>query len=257
MPSRHPPTFHVDHAAVLPIPSSTSGGSKDLTRRASLGVLPVQPAMATPPPPLTILSSLTKDHRQLSDLLHTMKANFATSPSPPVNQTNLNLNDRLSALNMAIDRLKRDITKRAATVNYVAQIEQLLTELSNMKQQLSKVMYAVKDRFVWMQQQQTTHITDTTHSALAQLCVDKNWVYASVTSPHALSVHTHPTTSSVEVAQYQHGQRILVMYKIVETTDGLWMPTRLGDIALTTQRYWIRISDVGGRLNVGNFRVVQ
>jgi len=125
----------------------------------------------------------------------------------------------------------------------------IMAELSALKQRLSKIISQAEGQLHNMER---ASVPGEIQKQITQLQTECNWIFTTVNVPK-LFYYSNPSTLIQPSGYFKQGARILVLYKITETNEGLWCQIRVG--AEPDKRYWIRLLDSEERVTIGQFDV--
>ena len=142
--------------------------------------------------------------------------------------------------------------KNTAAADTTAELSNLLSELTVIKDRLQNTLQECNKQLNLLQNlnQQPTFLQE----QIENLQADRNFMYCTVTVED-LPFYASPSTDFAAVGHYKEGERILVLYNLLETKAGLWIQTR--NTSDPEARYWMLVGTENGNiLTVDEFSVL-
>lgn len=147
-------------------------------------------------------------------------------------------------------KVKTQITQQ--TRNDTAELSNLISELTVIKERLQTTLQDCNKQLSLLQNlnQEPMYL----QQQIDQLQSDSNFMFGTVVAD-TLAYYISPTTDYAPFGHYQQGERILILYNLIENAHGLWLQTRNSDEP--ESRYWILVStNNNDSLNVDHFSVL-
>ena len=168
------------------------------------------------------------------------------APAPPP-QTSQRYNELVEAINKIWDQVSTQANSREEET---AMVSTLMAELSSLKQRLSKAVFQAESQLAILER---ATVPAQMQKDIAQLQVESNWLYATVTA-RSLPFYVRPTTTLTPSGTFARMSRILVLYRTVENEEGRWIQLR--HAADPEKKFWFRLVDAVGQVTVGHFDVL-